>query len=124
MKLKGLIFACLIIVSGSANATVTTSAIAGAGASANISHQIRREHTINAINSVNKAVENSTKVVVPCKPQYLGVFDSRIDRESTIEECDEEKKEFEKLNGVRYRFGKAVSYDSYNRYYYFELIEE
>ena len=124
MKLKGLILACLMIVSGSANATVVTPAIAGAVASANASHQIRREHTINAINSVNNALDNSTKVLVTCKPQHIGVFDSRIDRELTIERCEEEKREFEKLNGVRYRFGKAVSYDRYNRYYYFELIEE
>ena len=125
MKLKGLILVCLMIVSGSANATVvTTSAVAGAGASANISHQIRQEHTINAINSVNNALDNSTKVIVPCKPQYLGVFDSRVDRELTIEECEEAKKKFERLNDVKYKFGKAVSWDRYNGYFYFELIEE
>lgn len=58
------------------------------------------------------------------KPQYLGVFDSRVDRELTIEECDKERKKFEKLNGVKYKFGKAVSHDRYNGYFYFELIEE
>ena len=125
MKFKGLILAFLI-VSGSANATVTTSAVAGAVASANISHQIRRENTINSINSVNKALENSTKVLVPCYPQYKGGFftESIIDRELTIDGCEEEKREFERLNGVRYKFGKAVSYDRYNSYVYFELIEE
>lgn len=35
-----------------------------------------------------------------------------------------EKRKFEHLNGVRYKFGKAVSYDNYRNYFYFELIEE
>lgn len=121
MKIKSLIIAFLMVVSGSANATVTTSALAVASASA--SHRITQNATNNAIHSVNNALDNSTKVLIPCKPRYIGTFSSRIDRESTIEECDEEKREFEKLNGVRYKFGKAVSYDRYNRYFYFELIE-
>lgn len=126
MKLKCLIIACLMLVSSSANATVTTSAVVGAGASANISHQIRREHTINAINSVNNALDNSTKVLVPCYPKYKGGFfdESIIDRELTIGTCEEEKREFERLNGVRYKFGKAVAHDNYRNYFYFELIEE
>lgn len=122
MKLKCLIIACLMLVSSSANATVTTSALAVASASA--SHRITQNATNNAIHSVNNALDNSTKVLIPCKPRYIGTFSSRIDRESTIEECDEEKREFEKLNGVKYKFGKAVSLDRYNRYFYFELIEE
>lgn len=126
MKFKGLIFACLMIVSSSANATVATPAIAGAVASANISHQIGKENTINAIHSVNNALENSTKVLVPCYPKYKGGFfdGSIIDRELTISRCEEEKREFERLNGVRYKFGKAVSHDNYRNYFYFELIEE
>lgn len=124
MKLKGLILACLMIVSGSASATVVTPAIAGAVASsANASRRIA-QNTNNAINSVNNALDNSTKVLVTCKPQHIGVFDSRIDRELTIEKCEEEKRKFERLNGVRYKFGKAVSYDNYRNYFYFELIEE
>lgn len=123
MKFKGLIFACLMIVSSSANATVATPAIAGAVASANASHRIAQDAN-NAIHSVNNALDTSTKVVVPCRLRHSGVFDSRVDRELTIEECDNVKRKFEKLNGVRYTFGKAVSYDRYNGYYYFELIEE
>lgn len=125
MKLKGLILACLMIVSGSANATVATPAIAGAVASsANASHRIAQDAN-NAIYSVNKALENSTKVLVPCYPQYKGGLfsESIIDRELTIYRCEEEKREFERLNGVRYKFGKAVSHDNYRNYFYFELIE-
>lgn len=126
MKIKSLILACLMIASSSANATVTTSAVAGAVASASASHRITQEATNNAFRSVNNALDNATKVLVPCYPKYKGGFfkGSIIDRELTIEDCDEEKREFEKLNGVRYRFGKAVSLDRYNRYFYFELIEE
>lgn len=124
MKLKGLILACLMIVSGSASATVVTPAIAGAVAStANASRRIAQ----NTNNSVNNALDNSTKVLVPCYPQDKGggfFTGSVIDRELTIEKCEEEKRKFERLNGVRYKFGKAVSYDNYRNYFYFELIEE
>lgn len=125
MKFKGLIFACLMIVSSSANATVATPAIAGAVASANASRRITQESN-NAIYSVNKALENSTKVIAPCYPKYKGGFfdESIIDRELTISRCEEEKRNFERLNGVRYKFGKAISHDNYRNYFYFELIEE
>ena len=125
MKLKGLIFAFLI-ASGSANATVATPAIAGVVASSsNASRRIAQDAN-NTIYSVNKTLENSTKVLVPCYPRYKGGFfkGSIIDRELTIEDCDEEKRDFERLNGVRYKFGKAVSHDNYRNYFYFELIEE
>lgn len=122
MKLKGLILACLMIASGSANATVATPAVVGAVASAHASHRITQDSN-NAIYSVNNALNNATKVIIPCKPQYIGVFDSIVDRELTIEKCEESKKKFERLNGVRYKFGKAVSWDRYNGYFYFELIE-
>lgn len=124
MKLKGLILACLMIVSSSANATVATPAIAGAVASVNASHRIAQDSN-NAIYSVNNALNNATKVIVPCKPRTVGGFfdGTRIDKELTVEECEESKKKFERLNGVRYKFGKAVSWDRYNGYFYFELIE-
>lgn len=125
MKIKGLILACLMIVGSSANATVATPAIAGAVASASASHRITQEATNNAFRSVNNALDNSTKVLIPCKPKAVGgFFDSRADRELTVEECEGIKKDFERLNGVKYRFGKAVSYDRYNNNVYFELIEE
>lgn len=123
MKLKCLILAFLMIVSGSANATVVTPAIAGAVASANASRIVQDSN--NAIRSVNNALENSTKVLVPCYPKYKGGFfdESIIDRELTISTCEKEKRDFERLNGVRYKFGKAVSHDNYRNYFYFELIE-
>lgn len=125
MKIKSLIIAFLMVVSGSANATVATT---GAVASANASHRrITQNATNNTIHSVNKALENSTKVLVPCYPQDKGggfFTGSVIDRELTIGRCEEEKRKFERLNGVRYKFGKAVSYDNYRNYFYFELIEE
>lgn len=123
MKFKGLILAFLMIVSGSANATVVTPAIAGAVASANASRHMRQDAN-HAFYSVNKALENSTKVLVPCYTEYKGgFFGSIIDRELTIGKCEEEKQKFERLNGVRYKFGKAVSHDNYRNYFYFELIE-
>lgn len=125
MKIKSLILVCLMIVSGSASASVaTTSAVAGAVASASVSHRITQEATNNAFRYVNNALDYGTKVIVPCKPKAVGgFFDSRADRELTVEECEGIKKDFERLNGVRYRFGKAVSYDRYNNYVYLELIE-
>lgn len=127
MKFKSLILAIVMAVSGAANASVvTTSAVAGAVASsANASRRMAQDAN-NAISSVNKALENSTKVLVPCYPQYKGGLfsESIIDRELTIGKCEEEKRMFERLNGVRYKFGKAVSHDNYRNYFYFELIEE
>lgn len=124
MRLKGLILACLMIVSGSANATVVTPAIAGAVASSNASHHIR-QNANHSFYSVNNALDNATKVLVPCYPKYKGGFfdGSIIDRELTIGKCEEEKRMFERLNGVRYKFGKAVAHDNYRNYFYFELIE-
>lgn len=124
MKFKSLIFAFLVIASSSANATVATSAVAGAVASANASHRITQD-TNNAIRSVNNALDNQSKVLVPCYPKYKGGFfdGSIIDRELTIGTCEEEKRKFERLNGVRYKFGKAVAHDNYRNYFYFELIE-
>lgn len=125
MKLKGLILAFLVVASSSANATVvTTGAVAGAVASANASRRIAQDAN-TAIRSVNNVLDNSTKVLVPCYPKYKGGFfdKSIIDRELTISTCEEEKREFERLNGVRYKFGKAVAHDNYRNYFYFELIE-
>lgn len=121
---KSLIIAFLVVASSSANATVTATT-AGAVASANASRRIAQE-TNNAIYSVNKALENSSKVLVPCYPKYKGGFfdKSIIDRELTIDSCEEEKQKFERLNGVRYKFGKAVAHDNYRNYFYFELLEE
>ena len=127
MKIKSLLTLLVMLATGSANATTvatTASAVASAHAS-HRHHQIEQENTNAAIYSVNNALENRTRVLIPCKPKSIGgLFEnSRIDRELTIEECDDEKKKFERLNGVKYRFGKAVSHDRYNNYFYFELIE-
>lgn len=126
MKIKGLILTLfLVVATGSVNATtIATSAGAVAAANAQAAHRIEQEHTNSAIYSVKNALENRNRVLVPCKPKYIGgLFDrSRIDRELTVENCDAEKKEFEQLNGVKYRFGKAVSHD-HNGFFYFELVE-
>lgn len=126
MKIKSLILA-LMLATGSANATtIATSGGAVARAHALHQHRIEQEHSANgAIYSFNNALENRNRVLIPCKPKSIGGFfeKSRIDRELTIEECEDEKKKFERLNGVKYRFGKAVSHDRYNGYFYFELIE-
>lgn len=128
MKIKSLILTLFVMfATGSANATtVATAAGAVARANAQVAHHTEQEHAANgAIYSVNNALDNKNMVLVPCKPKSIGgLFEnSRIDRELTIEECDDEKKKFERLNGVKYRFGKAVSHDRYNGYFYFELIE-
>lgn len=124
MKIKGLILTLFVMLAtGSVNAT-TIATSAGAVASAH-RYRIEQEHTNGAIYSVNNALENKNRVLIQCKPKSIGgLFEnSRIDRELTMEQCEEEKKKFERLNGVNYRFGKAVSHDRYNGYFYFELIE-
>lgn len=127
MKIKGLILTLFVMLAtGSVNATtIATSAGAVAAANAHAAHRIEQEHTNRAIYSVKNALKNRNMVLVPCKPKSIGgLFEnSRIDRELTIEQCEEEKKKFERLNDVKYRFGKTVSHDRYNGYFYFELIE-
>lgn len=125
MKIKSLILTLFVMLAtGSANATTIVTS-AGAIASAH-RHRIEQEHINDAIYSVNNALENKNRILIQCKPKAIGgLFEnSRIDRELTIEQCEEEKKKFERLNGVKYKFGKAVSHDRYNGYFYFELIEE
>lgn len=70
-------------------------------------------------------LEHQGRVIVPCNPRRSGWFrDAKFDRQSTIESCKEQKEFLEQMNGVKYRFGKAVAYDIHNHNFYFELIEE
>ena len=127
MKFNSLILVFLMIISSSANASVVTASVAGAVASANASanaYHSEQEHN-NAIRSVNNALENRNRILIPCNQRYTGGFfeKPKIDRKLTIKGCDDDKKKFERLNGVKYKFGKAVSFDRYNGDFYFELIE-
>lgn len=126
MNIKSLIITLFIVASASANATVVTTAGAVASANAQAAHRIEQEHINSAIYSVKNALNNRNMVLVPCEPRTIGgLFEkSRLDRELTLEDCEEEKQKFERMNGVRYKFGKAVSHDNYRNYFYFELIEE
>ena len=69
----------------------------------------------------------STKLVVKVYWIPTGFFEkdeNRVDVQKTHKTCEEDKQIIEQLNGVKYRFGKATMYDSYNKKAYIELIKE
>ena len=73
--------------------------------------------------------DNNSSVTIPCKVYWIptGFFEkdeNRVDVQKTHKSCEEDKQIIEQLNGVKYRFGKATMYDSYNKKAYIELIEE
>ena len=82
-------------------------------------------------NVISKAFRNETNsksnVVVPCEVYWIseGIFktDLRVDVEKTLRKCDKEKSIIEQMNGVKYSFGKANTYDPYFGKVYIELIQ-
>lgn len=82
-------------------------------------------------NVISKAFRNETNsksdVVVPCEVYWIseGIFktDLRVDVEKTLRKCDKEKSIIEQMNGVKYSFGKANTYDPYFGKVYLELIQ-
>ena len=81
------------------------------------------------INNAKLLSDNNGSVTIPCKVYWIstGFFEkdeNRVDVQKTHIACEEDKQILEQLNGVKYRFGKATMYDSYNKKAYIELIEE
>ena len=81
------------------------------------------------INNAKLLSDNNGSVTIPCKVYWIqtGFFEkdeNRVDVQKTHKVCEEDKQIIEQLNGVKYRFGKATMYDSYNKKAYIELIKE
>jgi hypothetical protein len=81
------------------------------------------------INNAKLLSDKTWSVTIPCKVYWIqtGFFekdDNRVDVQKTHKACEEDKQIIEQLNGVKYKFGKATMYDSYNKKAYIELIKE
>lgn len=82
-------------------------------------------------NVISKAFRNETNsksdVIVPCEVYWIseGIFktDLRVDVEKTLRKCEKEKSIIEQMNGVKYSFGTAKTYDPYFGKVYLELIQ-
>lgn len=112
--------------SSTAVSTATTSA-----ASTAVMYHVMHSNNRAQKNVISKAFRNKTNsksdVVVPCEVYWIseGIFntDLRVDVEKTLRKCDKEKSIIEQMNGVKYSFGKANTYDPYFGKVYLELIQ-
>lgn len=94
-----------------------------------IFHNKKPSSDAGQINAVKVLSDKTGSVTIPCKVYWIqtGFFekdDNRVDVQKTHKECEENKQIIEQLNGVKYKFGKATMYDSYNKKAYIELIKE
>lgn len=93
-------------------------------------------HVMHSNNSArkhgfSKVLRNETisksDIIVPCEVYWIseGIFttDLRVDVEKTLRKCEKEKTIIEQMNGVKYSFGRAQTYDPYYGKVYLELIQ-
>ena len=112
--------------SSPAVSTATTSAATTAAM-----YHVMHSNRIAAKHGISKAFRNEaiskSDIVVPCKVYWIsaGIFetDGRVDVEKTLRKCDKEKSIIEQMNGVKYSFGTAKTYDPYFGKVYLELIQ-
>lgn len=108
-------------------------AVSTATTTAAMYHVMHSNHSSRrtAKHVISKAFRNETisksDIVVPCEVYWIseGIFktDLRVDVEKTLRKCDKEKSIIEQMNGVKYSFGKANTYDPYFGKVYIELIQ-
>ena len=109
---------------------VSSAVISSASSTASTYHIFHKKPSDpHQINNAKLLSENNGSVTIPCKVYWIptGFFEkdeNRVDVQKTHKVCEEDKQILEQLNGVKYRFGKATMYDSYNKKAYIELIKE
>lgn len=113
---------------GSAVSSAVISSASNTASTYHIFHN-KKPSDPHQINNVKLLSDNNGSVTIPCKVYWIptGFFEkdeNRVDVQKTHKECEEDKQILEQLNGVKYRFGKATMYDSYNKKAYIELIKE
>lgn len=115
-------------VNAASSPAVSTAAITAANTATmyHVMHANRRaaEHGISKV--FRNETISKTDIVIPCEVYWIseGIFktDIRVDVEKTLRKCDKEKTIIEQMNGVKYSFGKAKTYDPYMGKVYLELI--
>lgn len=130
--MRSLILLILFVAVTNANAAVST-ATTSAATTAAMYHVMHSSHSNRsaAKHDISKAFRNETisksDIVVPCDVYWIseGIFktDLRVDVEKTLRKCEKEKSIIEQMNGVKYSFGTAKTYDPYFGKVYLELIQ-
>ena len=110
---------------------VSSAVISSASSTASTYHVFhnKKPSDPHQINNAKLLSDNNGSVTILCKVYWIptGFFEkdeNRVDVQKTHKACEEDKQIIEQLNGVKYRFGKATMYDSYNKKAYIELIKE
>lgn len=113
------------------SSAVSSAVISSASSTASTYHIFhnKKPSDPHQINNAKLLSDNNGSVTIPCKVYWIptGFFEkdeNRVDVQKTHKACEEDKQIIEQLNGVKYRFGKATMYDSYNKKAYIELIKE
>lgn len=66
----------------------------------------------------------NSSVIVACRVKFTSIFSDSPSLKSTLKKCEENKRILEKLNKVKYNFGKAKGYLPYSQEVIIELIEK
>lgn len=134
--MRNLILLILFVAVTDVNAASTpaiSTATTSAATTAAMYHVMHSNHSSRraAKHGISKAFRNEaiskSDIVVPCKVYWIsaGIFetDGRVDVEKTLRKCEKEKTIIEQMNGVKYSFGTAKTYDPYFGKVYLELIQ-
>lgn len=129
--MRSLILLILFVAVADVNAAVSTATTSAA--STDVMYHVMHSNNRAQKNVISKAFRNETisrsdsDIVVPCEVHWIsrGIFetDLRVDVEKTLRKCEKEKSIIEQMNGVKYSFGKARTYDPYFEKVYIELIQ-
>lgn len=129
-----ILFVAVAVTDVNAASPAVSAATTSAATTAAMYHVMHSNHSSRraANHGISKAFRNETisrsdsDIVVPCQVYWIseGLFSTdRVDVEKTLRKCEKEKSIIEQMNGVKYSFGKANTYDPYFGKVYLELIQ-
>lgn len=125
-----ILFVAVTDVNAASSAVTTAITTAPAATTAAMYHVMHSNNRAQK-NVISKAFRNETisrsDISIPCEVYWIseGIFktDLRVDVEKTLRKCEKEKSIIEQMNGVKYSFGTAKTYDPYFGKVYLELIQ-
>lgn len=127
-----ILFVAVADVNAASSPAIST-ATTSAATTAAMYHVMHSSHSNRsaAKHGILRVFRNETNsksdVVIPCEVYWIseGIFttDIRVDVEKTLRKCEKEKTIIEQMNGVKYSFGTAKTYDPYFGKVYLELIQ-
>lgn len=131
--MRNLIILILFVAVTDANAASSPAVSTATTSAATTAAMYHVMHSNNSArkHGFSKVLRNETisksDIIVPCKVYWIseGIFktDLRVDVEKTLRKCEKEKSIIEQMNGVKYSFGTAKTYDPYFGKVYLELIQ-